>query len=135
MKKIYIYSSFIIILVSSILVYFYQRYFGLTIDAYESALNSFIVSLIVLVVTVIVINLFDFKDIELKHTEWLLDNNNKILANIHKYLMLYSKLMPNNILKLLVEIELIITRESAFIVPDIESFQYQMNKSVLVIEV
>lgn len=222
MKKIYIYSSFIIILVSSILVYFYQRYFGLTIDAYESALNSFIVSLIVLVVTVIVINLlfshhherinkekeqndyievlkeahnslvfqlktyiitfvtkemaktsvenneqkhiieltdlkdqldkyitsdfltkkfkvtqagefnlFDFKDIELKHTEWVLDNNNKILANIHKYLMLYSKLMPNNILKILVEIELIITRKSAFIVPDIESFQYQVNKSVL----
>lgn len=222
MKKIYIYCSFIIILISSMLVYFYQRYFGLTIDAYESALNSFIVSLVVLVVTVIVINLlfsqhherinnekeqndyievlreahnglvfqlktyiitfvtkemakyslenneqkhiieltdlkdqldkyitsdfltktikitqegdfnlFDFKDIELKHTEWLLDNNHKILANIHKYLMLYSKLMPNNILKLLVEIELIITRESAFIVPNIESFQFQMNKNFL----
>src|SRR5699024_1385678 len=112
-----------------------QRYFGLTIDAYESALNSFIVSLIVLVVTVIVINLFDFKDIELKHTEWLLDNNNKILANIHKYLMLYSKLMPNNILKLLVEIELIMKRESKFIVPDIESFKYKKNRSFLWIEV
>lgn len=225
MKKVYFYSSAIIIIVSIILVYLYQRYFGLTIDAYESALNSFIVSLVVLAVTVIVINLlfshhherinkekekndyievleeahnglvfqlktyiitfvtkemaktssenskndeqkhiieltdlkdqldkyitsdflrksikitqagefnlFDFKDVELNHTEWLLDNNNKILANIHKYLMLYSKLMPNNLLKLLVEIELIITRESVFMVPNIESFQYQLNKSVL----
>ena len=223
MKKIYVNSSLIIIIISGILICFYQKYFGLTVDAYESALNSFIVSLVVLVVTVIVINLlfshhhektneekeqndyievlkeshnslvfqlktyiitfvtkemamsspdennelkhnieltdlkdrldqyitsdfvtkgikvtkageinlFDFNDIQVKHTEWVLDNNNKILANIHKYLMLYSKLMPNNILKLLVEIELIITRKSAFMVPNIKSFQDEMNKSII----
>jgi len=223
LKKIYIYTSLTIIIVSSILVYFYQKYFGLTIDAYETALNSFIVSLVVLVVTVIVINLlfshhhaktndkkeqndyievlkeshnslvfklktyiitfvtkemamsssdgnnelkhnieltdlkdqldqyitsdfvtkgikvtkagevnlFDFNDIQLKHTEWVMDNNNEILASIHKYLMLYSKLMPNNILKLLVEIELIITQKSVFMIPDIKSFQNEMNKSIL----
>lgn len=223
MKKIYIYTSLTIIIVSSILIYFYQKYFGLTIDAYETALNSFIVSLAILVVTVIVINLlfshhhtkinekkelndyievlkephdslvfqlktyiitfvtkemamsspdgnnelkhnieltdlkdqldqyitsdfftkgiivtkagevnlFDFSDIHLNHAEWVMDNSNKILANIHKYLMLYSKLMPNNILKLLVEIELIITRKSVFMIPDIKSFQNEMNKSIL----
>lgn len=222
MKKVYIYCAVIIVFVTGLLVYFYQQYFGLTIDAFESALNSFIINLIILVITVIVINLlfshhhekinkeikqsdyieilkeahnslvfrlktylityvtkemaktsienneqkhiieltdlkaqldiyiskdfltkgititqagefdlFDFKEIELKHTDWLLDNNNKILASIHKYLMLYSNLMPNETLKLLVEIELIITRESAFMVPNIESFQNQLNSSIL----
>ena len=205
------------------LIYFYYTYFGLTIDAYESALNSLIVSLVVLVVTVVLINLlfnhhheknneekekkdyvdvlktshndlvhqlktyiitfvtkemavtspdennelkhnieltelkgkldqyitsgfmtkgievtgvgtinpYDFNVIHLKHTEWVLDNNNKILGNIHKYLMLYSKLMPNKILKLLVEIELIITQKGIFMVPNIASFQNQMNTSTI----
>lgn len=204
------------------MIYLYQLYFGLTIDAYESALNSFIVSLIVLVVTVIIINLlfshhherinkdkkrndyvevlkdahnslvfnlktyiitfvtkemaktsiennkqkhiielndlkdqldkyitndflkkkfkitqvgelhlFEFEEYHLNHTEWLMDNNQKLLANVHKYLMLYSNLMPNDILKLLTEIELIITRESAFMVPNEKSFQYEMNKSYI----
>lgn len=216
------FSSIIIIFVTGALVYLYQIYFGLNKEAYESALNSFIVSLVILVVTVIVINLlfshhherinkekekkeyvqvlkkahddlvfqlktyiitfvskemaktslkdnkqihvielndlksqldqyitrdflkksievtqpgtlnlFDFQTDNVKHTEWLLDNNNKMLARIHKYLMLYSGLMPKNIIKLIVEIELIITRESAFMVPDIKSFQDQMNHSLL----
>lgn len=76
-------------------------------------------------------NLFDFNVYHLKHTEWLLDNNNKILASIHKYLMLYSKLMPNEILKLLVEIELVITEKSIFLVPDMTSFQNQINTSTV----
>lgn len=223
MKKLYIYSSIIIIFVTGVLVYLYQAYFGLSEGAFESALNSFIVSLVILVVTVIVINflfshhherinkekerneyikvlneaheglvfqlktyiitfitkemaktsadkndklihvielsdlksqldhyitsdfvkkeievtqpgkfdLFDFQTINLKHTEWLMQNNNIMLSKIHKYLMLYSGLMPRNIIKLLVEIELIITRESIFLVPDFKSFQDHMNNSLL----
>lgn len=221
-KRIYIYSSFLIIVISGILICVYYLYFGLTFEAYEAALNSFIVNLLVLVITVIVINLlfshhhnrinkikerndynevlknahsglvfslktyiitfitkemavttsvnneqkhvidlaelkeqldgyitsdflkqgikvtqagefnlFEFRETYFTHTEWVLDNNKKILAYIHKYLMLYSKLMPNDLLKLLVEIELIITRESAFIIPDITSFQHQINNNTL----
>lgn len=223
MKKVYIYSVFGIIAGLIIFSYVYYLNFEVTRNTFESALNSFIVNLVVLVFTVIVINilfsyqherinkekehndyievlkeshnslvfsfktyiitlvtkemaksepdendelqfvldltdlkdeldkyvtsdfftksikvtkagefnLFKFEYIELKHTEWLLDNNNKILGRIHKHLMLYSKLMPNKVLKLLVELELIITRGSPFMVPDPKSFQNELNNNFL----
>lgn len=213
----------IIFALASTLILLYKKYFRLTSDAYESALNSFIVSLVVLVVTVIVINLlfshhhdklnkakekkdylqvlkgshdslvsqfkiyiitfvtkemavtssdengntkfnieltdprnqldtyvskdfftknifittpgvedlFAFDTLNQSHTDWLSINNNKILGNIHKYLMLYSKLMPNEILKLLIEIELAITQKEVFMVPNIQSFQNELNTRML----
>lgn len=222
MNRIYLISSVALALIIVTLILIYHHIFGITFLAYENALNSLIINLIILVITVLVINLlfshhhmkinkekemknyiellssshknlvfqlktyiitfitremaitksendenyhiidltnllsnldsyvtsdfiktrikitkagndnlFDFEESYLTNSQWLIENNYLILSNIHKYLMLYSSLMPNDILRNLVEIELLITKESAFMVPNIKKFQEQLDNSTI----
>ncbi|MDJ0332644.1 hypothetical protein [Planococcus sp. S3-L1] len=85
----------------------------------------------ILITTPGVEELFTFDTLNQSHTDWLSINNKVILGNIHKYLMLYSKLMPNEILKLLIEIELAITQKEVFMVPNMESLQNELNTRML----
>lgn len=60
---------------------------------------------------------FDVKEVELSHTDYLIHSKDSILSSINQYILLYSRLMPKNILEKLVEIELMIKKDSIFLVP------------------
>lgn len=77
------------------------------------------------------LNPFEFEEIEVNSMDWLVENKQVLLGRIHTYLMLYSELMPNNVLRSLVEIELLITREPVFEIFNQDLIRDRMSQNII----
>lgn len=71
--------------------------------------------------------LVDYRDIHITHTEFMLENKQKISAKISNHIILYSKIIPTESLKDFISIKKYLNTSAVFIIPQQSGLNISME--------